>query len=145
VRHRLHHVRGGRRDWDAFFAAAAEDPALPAGLRTVAELAAAHDIAFVTGRPERTREQTRAWLAAQGLPTGVLVMRADGDHRPARVLKAELVAGLAADHDVAVVLDDDPAVCAALEKAGHAVRRADFAPDAEAYGELHGTQERGRN
>lgn len=56
-------------------------------------------------------------------------MRSAGDYRPAAVLKAELLAGLVAPESVALVIDDDPVVCAALRRAGYRVRCADWAPD----------------
>jgi len=85
VRHRLHFIEGKPRQWDRFFAAADQDPPLPQGVALVKELAADHDVVWLTGRPERTRRATRTWLAAQGLPTESLIMRPNRDFRPARL------------------------------------------------------------
>jgi hypothetical protein len=124
VRHRLHHLQQRPKDWDAFFAAADRDPPLPEGLAVVAELAPEHDVVYLTGRPERLRSVTEAWLAQHGLPRGELHMRKHSDRRPARVTKPRLLEQLARRRTVAVVVDDDTAVCDAYESAGFAVLRA---------------------
>jgi hypothetical protein len=132
VRHRVRHVEGRPKDWDAFFAAARHDPPLAEGLRRVAELASTHEVVWLTGRPEHLRTVTRDWLAAHGLPEGVLHMRGDRDRRPARSLKLSRVRRLGADRHVGIVLDDDPAVITALREAGWPAELADWVPRAEA-------------
>jgi hypothetical protein len=126
VRHRLHHVTGRRKDWGAFFAAARDDPPLPEGIARVRELMAEHDIVYVTGRPERCRRDTTAWLDAQRVGGRPLQMRRDTDRRPAKVMKLGVVRRLAESAPVAVVVDDDPEVCAVLRTAGYRVERADW-------------------
>ncbi|MGD9483205.1 hypothetical protein WDH52_08060 [Streptomyces sp. TRM70308] len=128
ARHRLHHLRGRPKDWDAFFGAAPQDPPLAAGIELARRWAQSCDLGYVTGRPERTRRATERWLAAQGLPTGPLRMRARADFRPSKVAKLELLRALAADRAVAVVVDDDPEVCAAYRAAGFPVVEADWMP-----------------
>lgn len=129
VRHRLHHVQGRPKDWDAFFAAIPDDPPLADGLALVRELAAAYDVVYVTGRPEQTRADTMRWLERHGLPDGRLVMRRPRDRRPARLTKPELVRALAEGREVAVVVDDDAEVCAAMRSAGWPVQLADWMPE----------------
>ena len=103
VRHRLRHLEGTRKDWVAFFAGIPADEVLPEG-RAVAE------------RLNRHR-----------LPRGELIMRHDGDRRPARVTKPALLRRyVAAGRRVAVIVDDDLAVCDTLEKQGWPVLRADW-------------------
>jgi hypothetical protein len=127
VRHRLHHINAGRKDWDGFFAAVGDDPVLAEGRAVVDRLVADHDIVFLTGRPERTRDATLGWLRRHGLPRGELVMRGDADRRPARLFKAAALRRLArSGRRVALVVDDDAAVCAALEDEGWTVLRADW-------------------
>ena len=126
VRHRLHHVSGKSRNWDAFFDGIAGDPVLPEGRAVVDRLAADHEIVYLTGRPERTRAQTDEWLVRHELPQGQVIMRPEGDRRPARVLKPRLLRSLAAGRQVAIVVDDDEAVCAALQRAGWQVMHADW-------------------
>jgi len=127
VRHRLRHIQDGRKDWDGFFAGISADEVLPEGRAVLERLAGDHDIVYLTGRPERTRPDTEDWLARHGLPLGELIMRREGDRRPARVTKPALLRRYAAaGRRVAVVVDDDPAVCDALEKQGWPVLRADW-------------------
>ena len=139
VRHRLGHLESRPKDWDAFFAGIPDDPPLAEGLAVVAQLAPDHEIVYLTGRPERTRDATVAWLERHHLPQGRLVMRRDGDRRPARVTKPALLRQLSPGRRIAVVVDDDPQVCAALERDGWAVLRADWMSSAP---QLHTAQER---
>jgi hypothetical protein len=69
---------------------------------------------------------TRRWLAGHGLPDGRLVFRPNGDFRPAAVLKAEELRKAAVGRQVGIVVDDDPAVVAALRADGWPVRLADW-------------------
>jgi phosphoglycolate phosphatase-like HAD superfamily hydrolase len=139
VRHRLHHVESAPKNWSAFFAAAGDDPPLAEGVERVRELLAGHEVVFLTGRPERLRRVTEDWLAAQGLGGHQLLMRPHRDFRPARVTKAAEVRRLARGRTVAVVLDDDPEVCAALRAAGWPVEQAEWVPHSRT---LRAAQER---
>ncbi|MEV6110349.1 hypothetical protein AB0M28_37455 [Streptomyces sp. NPDC051940] len=133
TRHRLHYVEGTPRDWKAFFRAAKDDPPLAEGIALALDWAERCELAYVTGRPEYCRRSTVRWLAAQGLPAGGrLSMRGARDFRPARVAKPALLRELAAEREIAVVVDDDLQVCEAYENAGFAVVRADWMPPAAA-------------
>jgi hypothetical protein len=141
VRHRLGHLDrspGRRPDWDAFFAAAEADPPLPEGLAVAARLALDHDVVYVSGRPERLREVTEAWLAHHALPDGALHLRPHGDRRPGSVLKRSVVRRLAVEARVAVAVDDDVRVVRALAGIGVEVLHADWgdAADPEASADL---------
>ncbi|MGW1195718.1 phosphatase domain-containing protein [Streptomyces sp. NPDC002536] len=124
VRHRLHLVRARPRDWEAFFAAAPADPPLAEGVGLALACARQCDLAYVTGRPESCRRDTEDWLARQGLPRGPLLMRRDGDRRPARTVKPELLRSLAQERCVTAVVDDDVQVCTAYEATGFRVLHA---------------------
>ena len=128
VRHRLHLIESRPRRWDAFFASSADDPPLQTGVALVRELATDHDVVWLTGRPERNRDLTERWLAAHGLPDGTLLMRRDRDFRPAREAKRDQLLRLRRDREIAVVVDDDPAVVATLTEDGFPVRLADWLP-----------------
>jgi hypothetical protein len=128
VRHRLHLVESRPKRWDDFFASSADDPPLETGVALVLELAADHDVVWLTGRPERNRALTERWLAAHGLPTSPLLMRQERDFRPARIAKREQLRRLRRDREVAVVVDDDPDVVATLTEDGFPVRLADWLP-----------------
>lgn len=138
VRHRLHLIHDGQKKWNAFFSAAADDPPLETGVELVKELAAEHDVVWLTGRPERNRRLTSTWLAAQGLPDAPLLMRPDRDFRPARVMKRDELRRLGRDRTVAIVVDDDPEVVDLLTADGFPVRLADWLPHSRT---LHRAQE----
>ncbi|MFI9723639.1 hypothetical protein ACIHFE_28945 [Streptomyces sp. NPDC052396] len=124
LRHRLHLVRGRPRDWDAFFAAAPADPPLAEGVGLALACARHCELAYLTGRPERCRADTVDWLTRHGLPAGRLLMRPEGDRRPARTVKPELLRALARERTVTAVVDDDQQVCSAYEAAGFRVLHA---------------------
>jgi len=126
VRHRLHHVTSRPKDWDAFFAAAIRDELHPEGRAVVERLRQDHEVVYLTGRPERCRDDTLAWLARHGLDGPELIMRSPRDRRPAAVVKVEVIARRFADRDVAVVVDDDDRVVAAMRAAGHPVLHAEW-------------------
>jgi hypothetical protein len=85
-----------------------------------------HEVVFLTGRPERLRRATVVWLERAGLGEHRLYMRGNGDRRPARQVKRRVLERLAGTRRIAVVVDDDPAVCAELRAAGYVVERADW-------------------
>ncbi|WP_345107163.1 phosphatase domain-containing protein [Streptomyces drozdowiczii] len=136
--HRRHFLEG-RRDWAGFFAAAADDPPLDEGVRLVLSSAEECEIVYLTGRPERCRKDTVAWLSRQGLPEGPLHMRRNDDRRPARRTKLEILERLGRDRTVRMLVDDDELVCDAAELAGFTVVRARWTP---ASPELKDAQER---
>jgi FMN phosphatase YigB (HAD superfamily) len=125
VRHRLHFVERRPKDWPGFFGAAAADGVLPAGVRLLRELEAEHEIRYLTGRPERLRQVTEAWLREHGLPAEPVTMRPDRDRRPARMFKHDRLRDWVADGvEIALVVDDDPAVVATVERLGLPVLEA---------------------
>ncbi|MDP9116090.1 MAG: hypothetical protein M3O28_02285 [Actinomycetota bacterium] len=126
VRHRLHHLQP-RKSWQRFFADAADDPLLADGARLVTDLAASHEIVWLTGRPEWLRDITRDWLALHGLPGSELHLRPPNDYRPARVYKVNALKRLAPRQIAAFVDDDDEVVDAALA-AGFPAILADWVP-----------------
>lgn len=136
VRHRLHHVARRPKDWHAFFTAIPDDPPLAEGVTLARELADRHDLLYLTGRPEWTRADTEDWLVRHGLPDGPLVMRPSDDRRPARVAKPALLRRVTAGRSVALVVDDDPDVVAALAEHGWPVRLADWMPRAATLREV---------
>jgi hypothetical protein len=127
VGHRLHWLEGRFHDYGSFFADAVHDPVLVTGVELLRESAKDCEIAYVTGRPEYCRRDTTWWLRQHGLPLGPLAMREYGDFRPARVAKVELLAELAEDRVIAVIVDDDEQVCDAYEAQGWPVLRVTWA------------------
>jgi hypothetical protein len=137
VRHRLHHL-DPPRSWHRFFAGAGEDGLLAEGARLVAEMAAKHEIVWLTGRPAWLREITADWLARHGLPGTELHLRPDRDYRPARLYKSDVLGRLAPRGIAAFVDDDDEVVRVALA-AGYPAVLADWVPR---DGSLRDAQER---
>lgn len=117
--HREHHLRGARKDWDAFFGEVSGDAVLPRGVERVRELSREHEVVLLTGRPESCRVDTVAWLDRHGVPYSRLLMRPVGDHRPAQLFKRELVMRTGKPNDVAEIIDDDSRVISALVSAGY--------------------------
>ena len=128
MRHRLHFVATKPKNWQAFFAAAPKDLPLQVGASFAREAASSHEIVYLTGRPERTRDDTLAWLRQHDLPNGELIMRGEGDRRPAVLTKTQALRKLAKTRHVELVVDDDPAVVESLRTAGFPVRLADWMP-----------------
>jgi phosphoglycolate phosphatase-like HAD superfamily hydrolase len=142
VRHRLHHLRGRRKEWGEFFGAAGRDTLHVEGAAIVATLAVDHEVVFLTGRPSHLAAATARWLDANGLGGHRVVMRPPGDRRPAAVLKLELLGDLAAGRQVGMVVDDDPDVLVALRRAGYPTFAADWEGRPGADGRaLHRAQE----
>ncbi|WP_405719621.1 hypothetical protein [Streptomyces sp. NBC_00046] len=137
--HRQHYLEGRRRDWNGFFSAAVDDPPLAEGVRLALESAENCEVRYLTGRPERCRRDTVAWLAEQGLPEGRVYMRRDGDRRPARHTKLEILKRLGREREIRMLVDDDELVCDAAEEAGFTVVRASWA---KASAALRDAQER---
>ncbi|WP_328436712.1 hypothetical protein OHA71_05335 [Streptomyces sp. NBC_00444] len=122
--HRQRFLERKPRDWDAFFAAAPQDPPLAEGVALLLESAEECEVVYLTGRPEHCRRDTLDWLAAQGLPKGRVFMRRNADFRPARHTKLEILRRLARDREIRVLVDDDELVCEDAERAGFTVVRA---------------------
>lgn len=125
--HRQRFLERKPRDWDAFFAAAPQDPPLAEGVALALRSTEECEVVYLTGRPERCRRDTVEWLAAQGLPEGRVWMRRNDDRRPARHTKLDVLRRLARDREIHVLVDDDELVCDEAERAGFRVVRARWA------------------
>jgi hypothetical protein len=111
VRHRLRFVERRPKDWDAFFAAAVDDPPLEQGVALARASAEDCEVVYVTGRPERCRADTLAGSPGTGCRgPAVDALRA----RPAAGAagQAGAAAPARAGRPVAVVVDVDAQVCA---------------------------------
>lgn len=106
--HRLHFVTtpGRSKDWDSFLAddqLAKDATVVPVWKLMFALVRDNHRILFITGRPERQRAMTEAWMLNKSVLSGVtsrmirdandcrlpIYMRADGDRRSSSVVKEE--------------------------------------------------------
>lgn len=88
---RQHYLRGPRPDWEAFFAASGDDPLIDEVAVLLHLLAPDLIIVLLTARPARIRTATLGWLDRHDLRWDLLIMRTDGDRRPARYFKQEAV------------------------------------------------------
>lgn len=127
--HRLHHIEGPVKDWDAFHKNMGEDEPILAVMRMACDLMQFGNVRFATGRQEKNRLETAQWLARHmGLTVDYvnysLYMRADGDHREDTVVKPELVARIAERYGknaIRGIFEDRARVCAALRAEGYQV------------------------
>jgi predicted kinase len=110
--HRLHHVTNGRKDWDAFFAGIAGDT-LVEPIADLTDMAGMWDAAVIlcSGRPEKCRATTTAWLGENRIEYDRLYMRPDADMRPDHVVKRQILDGIRADgYEPFLVIDDRESV-----------------------------------
>lgn len=91
---RQHFLRGGRKDWDGFFAASADDPLIDDVARLVPLLDDELVVVLLTGRPLGVQAGTSAWLARHGLRWDLLIMRDEGDYQAALEFKRRTIAEL---------------------------------------------------
>lgn len=105
---RQHFLKGPRPDWEAFFAASGEDPLVDEVAVLLQLLGPDLAIVLLTARPARIRRQTVEWLGRHKLRWDLLVMRLDGDYRPARLFKQAAVRDFVArGFDLKLCLEDD--------------------------------------
>lgn len=106
---RQHFLEWGRRDWDAFFDACADDPLVAEVARLLELLDVRLRIVLLTGRPLRVQPQTLAWLGRYALRWDLLVMRDRGDYAHVSRFKRAVVADLRAHGlDLRLAFEDDP-------------------------------------
>lgn len=117
---RIHYIEnGGSPNWDAFYDECDKDEPIRNVIDVIQAIALKAvvkeedvRIFYLTGRPERVRVKTTHWLVDNKLPNGILLMRADGDHRPDTVVKPEKMRDLiASGYEIAGIFEDRPAVC----------------------------------
>ena len=118
--------RGGLLDWSLartwYSLRYAGRPVRPGALDAVRAAAQRHSVIVLTGRSERGRRQTQAWLDAQDFSEHLdeLVMN-DGARSSARHKEHTL-----SQRNVALHIDDDAATAALLARCGVAVALLDW-------------------
>lgn len=110
VSHRLHFLNGPNKNWKQFFAGMDDDPPSAVVVEWVKNLSPDYEVAIVTGRPDKYRLNTEAWLRKHGVEFSRIIMRRSGDHRPDYVVKKDLLDEVGHER-VAFVIDDRPSVC----------------------------------
>lgn len=112
ISHRVHHVRGGNRNYGAFFAACNDDaPNSPVIAALNAHWDAGHRVEIWSARSDQVRAETEAWLVAQKIDPRLLVnMRSAGDTTRDVELKRSWLHALHPDERPDVVYDDRQSV-----------------------------------
>lgn len=89
---RQHHLMKKPKDWKAFFQGMAKDKPIAPMLRLCNTLfEAGFQIILCSGRPEKYRQETEAWLANNGVNYHDLLLRPNDDHRSDVVIKREML------------------------------------------------------
>lgn len=105
---RQHFIKRPQPDWEAFFAASGEDPLVSEVAALLGLLSGDLAIVLLTARPARIGQMTMGWLARHDLRWDLLVMRANGDYRPAHVFKREAARRIGSHGlDVKLCFEDD--------------------------------------
>lgn len=107
IRHRLHHVTHGKRNWAAFNAEMDGDTVIKPVADLVRTLSKEHHVLFCCGREEAYREITERQLDEAGIPRDALYMRPTGDTRPDHIVKSQILDGIIQDgYEPFIVVDD---------------------------------------
>lgn len=111
------------KTWLDYSLGCADDLPMPGVIKLVSLLrAAGWRIEIVTGRHAQARADTIDWLRRHDVPYHRLRMREPGDPDEALDLKLAVIDDLTAwGYFVALVIDDNAAIAAALEARGHTV------------------------
>lgn len=122
-RARAHYVEveeGKKRDWNSYFDAIEEDPPIAASMEILhAMRTTGTRVLFLTGRPEYTRPKTERWLEANGLSEyDRLLMRPEGEFRPAGRFKMEVVEALREEYELICAFEDRIDVAEHLREVG---------------------------
>jgi phosphoglycolate phosphatase-like HAD superfamily hydrolase len=132
IKHRLHFVTDGDADWESFFKEIPNDKPNEELVDLARHLMMSNykEVLFATGRPERTREDTVAWLIKNGIDTDFgksLFMRKDGDRRDDHIIKSEILLAMKNEgYDPVLVFDDRQSVVDMWRE--HGIRVAQVAP-----------------
>lgn len=113
IGHRLHYIKGNNNDWNSFFEACDKDKRKDDIYEIIDRIQSSpyNPIIYITGRPERLREKTEAWLNMNDFWYDLLYMRKDGDYRFDVEVKKEIYDKYIKDsYEVIAVFDDRDAV-----------------------------------
>jgi beta-phosphoglucomutase-like phosphatase (HAD superfamily) len=111
-----HHVKGGRgkkKDFAAFHSESVNCEPIP----RVAEAAriasrSGLTVIVVTARMVMWARHTAMWLALHDIPSDVMFMRRNGDHRPDFEVKRDILARIQTEFKVIHAFDDNPKIIA---------------------------------
>lgn len=115
--HRVHLVKGEKKDWPAYFALLSDDSPVSSVIHKVNDMFSSHTVCLVSGRPDTYQRETLEWLKKHGVPYHWLFMRPGSDKRPDTDIKSGFLKYMPKDK-IALVLDDRPNVCRMWEENG---------------------------
>jgi hypothetical protein len=122
IEHRLDYVRSKPKNWKAFDAGISNDAVNPYVAEVFdAMIMGGHTVILASGRNERSREATVAWLTKNSLHTwDNLYMRKADDFRSDDIVKREMLDDIIADYGKKpdMVFDDRPRVVRMWREAG---------------------------
>lgn len=118
--HRLWHIIGYPKNYDAFFDAVEQDMPITPMIRLTEIIDKARiTILLVSGRPERSRKGTENWLDKHNVPYQELYMRPDGDFRKDSIVKSQILDHILSEgYDILFTVDDRPSVVAMWRERG---------------------------
>lgn len=107
---RAHHLEGGKKNWDAWYAELGNDP-LNEDIAAFADIAKLLGIGVVicTGRGREYEDITREWLEKYDIQYNDLYMRPANDYRDDTVVKRELLVKMVTDDWEPVLVFEDRA------------------------------------
>jgi phosphoglycolate phosphatase-like HAD superfamily hydrolase len=79
---------------------------------------AGYAVVVLTSRCQKQREDTRKWLAWQGLPVEDIYCREVGERTPNHLYKARKIREIQERYDIRFALDDEPAIVDTYRQAG---------------------------
>lgn len=109
IDHRLHFVKGDKKDFDKFYEAIPNDSVNKWCRKIIYRFDNDYKIIYVTGRMDSgsVMVPTVDWLTRNGVYYGNLFMRKNGDHRPDSTIKKEIYEKYIKDkYDVLFCIDD---------------------------------------
>lgn len=87
ISHRLHHVQGENKNWDAFYKDCVNDVPKDNVIEMLCCLEEYHDIIISSGRSEDVRKETEEWLDKNNVKYNQLLMRPTKCYTPDNALK----------------------------------------------------------
>lgn len=110
--HRVHFLHREPKDWDGFYNGLGEDE-LNSWCKALMEAmeAKGYRVILVTGREEKYKAETKAWLEKHKISYHLLYMRDHDDYRSDSVIKKEIYKKeIEENYQVSFVLDDRKSV-----------------------------------
>lgn len=114
-----HHVLSRPKDFDAFHAASVDVPPNTAAVAIARDAAAAGQVVIVvTARRHKWRHHTAWFLALNNIPSDVLIMRRDDDHRSDVEVKRDILTQIRTRWNPVLAVDDNPSIIALWQSEG---------------------------